>query len=72
MVAPPTVWDVTLTGRTRHRPGLFGKQILQVEEKRQTVRLTGVESEERGGFYTQWRDAKWDDIEELRLIGQKT
>lgn len=44
-----------LTGKTRHRLGLFGRLVLQVEERR--YRFDGS-----GNYYLAWRDAKASDV----------
>ena len=45
------------TGNTRHRLGLFGRLILQVQER--SYRLDGPGS---GEYYLVWRDAKVTDL----------
>jgi hypothetical protein len=65
MVAPPTVWEQQLTGRTRHRSGLFGKMILQVEVEHRCVTLHAPGHETRGASYTRWHDATFDDWHQL-------
>lgn len=45
-----------LTGNTRHRTSLFGKQVLQVELACQQYSWDGGGS--YGPEYTKWRDAK--------------
>lgn len=70
MVAAPTFTQVKLTGRTRHRTSLFGKQILQVEELHERMRMgwpgpNGEPAQHRPcGIIgkTEWRDATFDDI----------
>jgi hypothetical protein len=66
MVAPPTVWDTPqLTGRTRHRQSLFGKMVLQVEERQRRVTLYGPGRERYSGELLRWRDACFADLYEL-------
>lgn len=51
-----------LTGNRRHRKTIFGKMVLQVEERRYYTRdLNG------SGYYDEWdanvwRDAKWHEV----------
>lgn len=66
MAAPPTIWQVELTGETRHRPAMFGKMVLQVQEIRRSVRLVSPEHREvSAGGITTWRDARWEDLDAL-------
>lgn len=47
-----------LTGNTRHRNGMFGRLILQVEERRTDIDRYDLEERQ----FTIWRDAKVEDL----------
>jgi hypothetical protein len=76
MVCPPFRYETTLTGRCRARPGLFKRQLLQVEWSRQafspwpappghTDRAAWREGSKRGEPERFWLDATWDDVQFL-------
>jgi hypothetical protein len=71
--------ETTLTGRARARPGLFGKQVFQVEVRvlsysacppppgRDPQQWTAkMRSEGSVEYY--WRDARWDDVAAKELF----
>ena len=51
-----------LTGHTRYRTGLFGKMILQVEEK---ANIECPHMFDLSPDFTYWRDAKTTDITQM-------
>jgi hypothetical protein len=71
MVAPPTVWEERLTGEIRHRAGLFGKMILQVQVERLSVTLhaPGAHTKRHADF--RWVDARFDDWHALFGAAEK-
>lgn len=77
MVAPFLIHKDRLTGRTRGRPGLFGKFVLQVEVSTQAYSPWPRAENDPGQFHDSkkqgtpvrsWRDATWEDTFELALM----
>lgn len=63
MVAPTLRSRTSLTGEIRSRPGWFGKQILQVELKREFYRLPLADQVLSTAY--EWTDATWEDTQVL-------
>jgi hypothetical protein len=83
MVAVPPRMRAFLTGRARARPGLFGRIVLQVEEQQEAVKREippppNYDEEQRREWRNRlpevlwsrraWRDATWEDLQELSQL----
>lgn len=62
---PPKRFKYTLTGKTRGRPGWFGKYILQVEKRWASFDTPFSKEELYSGF--RWFDATWEDVQALGI-----
>jgi hypothetical protein len=69
----PRNCETEFTGRARARPGLFGKQVLQVELRMLTYSACppppghdpgqwNAKMRREGSVEYYWRDARWDDV----------
>lgn len=64
----PEITRTKLSGQTRYRVSLFGKIVLQVEEKQYKVRLLTTEKEQRRLVGKRWRDANTKDCAKLGIL----
>ncbi len=58
--------EIRLTGRRRHRAGLFGRLVLQVEEASYLVKV--ADGPPLGEHWRRWRDAKTEDLEQTDVV----
>jgi hypothetical protein len=64
MMPPPRITE-TLTGNARVRPAFRGRQVLQVEIRRESYRAFDFAGAQRISSWLIWRDADWQDMAAL-------
>ena len=61
-----------LTGNTRYRKTLFGKMVLQVQERLSHAARRRAKLRMTTGSVYLWRDAKEEDLKELNLTNYQS